>query len=57
MEFPYVLYVLNSELNRLDFLGDNSKVDEIRSAIQVFTDGQGYLTNTMPKKVIFFEEL
>jgi hypothetical protein len=64
MTFDKAIQVLSYEIDKMKafrepfgVVSNDDFIAELRTAIQVLRDGQGYLTNTKPVKVFFYSEL
>lgn len=56
--FAYTIRCLSLELERLEYLDVNHpKIFELKKAIQVFLQGQGYLTKECPIQIKFYKTL
>jgi hypothetical protein len=56
--FDYTLKILGSKIHELRLIKDDiSRIEELQKAIEILRDGQGFLTNKEPKKIIFFEDI
>ena len=56
MTFNYALQVLSFEIQKVDMLQKEQEKRQLEFVVEILTSGQGYLTNTKPKKIIFFDE-